>query len=105
MRYYDDVTDDLRRIEVTLQLAPGERLRYTSVFDDPNLPGEMVTTVDIKPVSVGVGLNIVQEGIPEAIAPEACSLGWQESLEQFARLVDPEQEKVGVPVKGNLARV
>jgi uncharacterized protein YndB with AHSA1/START domain len=73
-----------------LELVPGERLRYTSVFDDPNLPGEMITTVDIKPVAVGVELNIVQEGIPEVMPPEACCLGWQESLELLARLVEPD---------------
>lgn len=73
-----------------LELVPGQRLRYTNVFDDPNLPGEMTTTVDIKPVSVGVELSIVQEGIPEAIPPETCYLGWQESLELLARLVEAD---------------
>ena len=63
-----------------LELVPNERLRYTDRFDDPNLPGEMQTTVTIKQVSVGVELNVVQEGIPEAIPAEACYLGWQESL-------------------------
>lgn len=73
-----------------LELVPDRRLRYTDVFDDPNLPGEMQTTVTITPVSVGVELNVVQEGIPEAIPAEACYLGWQESLELLAKLVEPE---------------
>src|SRR5215207_1932551 len=69
---------------------PGERLRYTDRFDDPGLPGEMQVTVTIKPVSVGTELSIVQEGIPDAIPAEACYLGWQESLRNLARLVEPE---------------
>jgi uncharacterized protein YndB with AHSA1/START domain len=73
-----------------LELVPGERLRYTDKFDDPNLPGEMHVTVTLKPVSVGTELNIVQEGIPDAIPAEACYLGWQESLRNLARLVEPE---------------
>ena len=73
-----------------LELVPGKRLRYTDVFDDPNLPGEMITTINIAPVSCGVELNIVQEGIPEAIPTDACYLGWQDSLELLARLVEPE---------------
>ena len=73
-----------------LELVPNERLRYTDQFDDPNLPGEMVTTVTIKAVSVGTELNIVQEGIPDAIPAEACYLGWQDSLNLLAQLVDPE---------------
>jgi uncharacterized protein YndB with AHSA1/START domain len=73
-----------------LELVPGERLRYTDQFDDPNLPGEMVTTVTIRAVSVGVELNIVQEGIPDAIPAEACYLGWQDSLTLLAQLVEPE---------------
>jgi uncharacterized protein YndB with AHSA1/START domain len=73
-----------------LELVPGERLRYTDQFDDPNLPGEMVTTVTIKKVSVGVELNVVQEGIPEAIPAEACYLGWQESLTLLTQLVEAE---------------
>lgn len=73
-----------------LELVPNERLRYTDRFDDPNLPGEMMTTVTIAQVSVGVELSIVQEGIPEAIPAEACYLGWQESLTQLARLVEAE---------------
>lgn len=73
-----------------VELVPNERLRYTDKFEDPNLPGEMQVTVTIKQVSVGVELNVVQEGIPEAIPVEACYLGWQESLEQLAKLVEPE---------------
>lgn len=73
-----------------LELVPNERIRHTDVFDNPNLPGTMVVTVTLKPVSCGTDLNIVQEGIPEAIPAEACYLGWQESLEQLAKLVEPE---------------
>jgi uncharacterized protein YndB with AHSA1/START domain len=73
-----------------LELAPGERIRSTDTFDDPNLPGEMVTTVTLQAVSCGTELNVVQEGIPEAIPPELCYLGWQESLDHLARLVEPE---------------
>jgi uncharacterized protein YndB with AHSA1/START domain len=73
-----------------LELVPGERLRYTDVFDDPNLPGVMTVTVTLKKVSVGTEVTIVQEGIPEVIPVEACYLGWQESLRHLARLVEPE---------------
>src|ERR1043166_3844516 len=73
-----------------LELKPGERLRYTDTFDDPNLPGEMQVTVTLKAVIVGTELNIVQEGIPDVIPAEACYLGWQESLRNLARLVEPE---------------
>jgi uncharacterized protein YndB with AHSA1/START domain len=73
-----------------LELVPGERLRYTDTFDDPNLPGEMQVTVTLRPVMVGTELAIVQEGIPDAIPVEACYLGWQESLRNLARLVEPE---------------
>lgn len=73
-----------------LELVPGERLRYTDKFDDANLPGEMQVTVTLKPVSVGTEVNIVQEGIPDAIPAEACYLGWQESLRNLARLVEPD---------------
>ena len=73
-----------------LELVPGERLRYTDKFDDPNLPGEMQVTVELKQVSVGTDLSIVQEGIPDAIPVEACYLGWQQSLRNLARLVEPE---------------
>jgi uncharacterized protein YndB with AHSA1/START domain len=73
-----------------LELLPGERLRYTSVFDDPNLPGEMQTTVNLKKVSCGTDLDVVQEGIPDVIPAEACYLGWQESLGLLVQLVEPE---------------
>jgi uncharacterized protein YndB with AHSA1/START domain len=73
-----------------LELVPGERLRYTNKFDDPNLPGEMQVTVTFKKVLVGTELEIVQAGVPDAIPPEACYLGWQESLRNLARLVEPE---------------
>jgi uncharacterized protein YndB with AHSA1/START domain len=73
-----------------VELVPHERIRYTDTFDDPNLPGEMHVTVTLKKVSVGTELNIVQEGIPDAIPAEACYLGWQESLAQLTRLVEPE---------------
>jgi uncharacterized protein YndB with AHSA1/START domain len=73
-----------------LELVPGERIRYTDKFDDANLPGEMHTTVSLKQVVCGTELNVVQEGIPEAIPVEMCYLGWQESLEHLARLVEPE---------------
>ena len=73
-----------------LELVPSERIVYTDRFDDPNLPGEMRTTVTLKPVSCGTDISIVQEGVPEVIPAEMCYLGWQESLEQLARLVNPE---------------
>jgi uncharacterized protein YndB with AHSA1/START domain len=73
-----------------LELVSGERLRYTSVFDDPNLPGEMTTTVVLAAVSCGTELQVTQEWIPAVIPAEACYLGWQESLAQLARLVEPE---------------
>ena len=68
-----------------LELVPNERIRHTDKFDDPNLPGEMQTTVTLKKVSVGTELNVVQEGIPDAIPLEACYLGWQESLTLLAQ--------------------
>lgn len=73
-----------------LELVPGERLRYTAQFDDPHLPGEMQTTVVLTPVLVGTALDVVQEGIPGVIPPEACHLGWQESLSLLAQLVEAE---------------
>jgi uncharacterized protein YndB with AHSA1/START domain len=73
-----------------LELVPNERLRYTDAFDDPNLPGEMTVTVSLKKVVVGTELNITQEGVPDAIPVEACYLGWQESLENLAKLVEPD---------------
>ncbi len=73
-----------------LELVPDERIRYTDKFDDPNLPGEIQVTIDLKKVSCGVEINIVQEGLPEVIPVEMCYLGWQESLAQLATLVEPE---------------
>ena len=72
------------------ELVPYERLRLTDRFDDPNLPGEIQLTATLKEVSVGTELNIVQEGIPSVIPLEACYLGWQESLTNLAKLVEPE---------------
>ena len=73
-----------------LELSPHERIRYTDRFDDPNLPGVMHVTVTLRPVACGTELEVVQEGIPEVIPVEMCYLGWQESLEALARLVEPE---------------
>ena len=72
------------------ELLPNERLYYTDVFDDPNLAGKMIVTVDLKKVSVGTEINIIQEGVPDVIPLEACYLGWQQSLQNLARLVEPE---------------
>jgi len=72
------------------ELVPFEKIRYTDKFDDPNLPGEMQTTVTFKPVSCGTECHFVQEGVPEVIPLEMCYLGWQESLAQLATLVEPE---------------
>ncbi|NJO54464.1 MAG: SRPBCC family protein [Bacteroidales bacterium] len=73
-----------------VEFVPGERLIYTDRFDDPNLPGEMKVTVDLKAVSVGTEMTIVQEGVPDMIPPEACYLGWQECLQKLSKLVEPE---------------
>ena len=73
-----------------LELVPNERIVHTDKFDDPNLPGQMQTTVLLKKVSVGTELSVVQEGIPSAIPTEACYLGWQESLTLLTQLVEPE---------------
>ncbi len=73
-----------------VELKPGELIRYTDKFDDPNLPGEMAVTVTLKKVMVGTEINIVQEGVPAVIPADACYLGWQESLELLAKLVEPE---------------
>ena len=73
-----------------VELVPGERLRYTDKFEDPNLPGEIQVTITLKVVSCGTELNIVQEGIPDVIPPEMCYLGWQDSLRNLANLVEPE---------------
>jgi uncharacterized protein YndB with AHSA1/START domain len=72
------------------ELVPNERLHYTDRFEDPNLPGEIHVTVTLKPVSVGTEITIVQENLPAAIPLDACYLGWQESLANLARLVEPE---------------
>jgi uncharacterized protein YndB with AHSA1/START domain len=72
------------------ELVPFEMIRYTDKFDDPNLPGDMQATITLKPVSCGTELNVVQEGLPEAIPLEMCYLGWQESLAQLAKLVEPQ---------------
>lgn len=73
-----------------LELVPHERIRYTDEFDDPNLPGTLIVTVTLTPVSCGTELRVVQEGIPAAIPVEMCYLGWQESLAQLANLVEPD---------------
>ena len=73
-----------------LEIKPNEYLRYTDKFDDPNLPGEMITTIWLKKNIAGTDLKITQEGIPEAIPAEMCYLGWQESLDKLMRLVEPE---------------
>ena len=73
-----------------LDLVPHDLIRYTDKFDDPNLPGEMTTTVTLRKVSCRTELNIVQDGLPDVIPPEACCLGWQESLTLLARLVEAE---------------
>ncbi len=73
-----------------LELVPFERIRHTDKFDDPNLPGEMQVTISLRQVFCGTELNIVQEGIPDVIPPEACYLGWQESLTLLAQLVEAE---------------
>jgi uncharacterized protein YndB with AHSA1/START domain len=73
-----------------VELVPDERIRYTNRFDDPNLPGEMQTTITLSRVSCGTDLNVVQEGIPSAIPVEACYLGWQESLTLLGQLVEAE---------------
>ena len=73
-----------------LELLPHERIRHTDAFDDPSLPGEMQTTVSLKKVSCGTEVTIVQEGIPESIPPEACYLGWQESLTLLTQLIEAE---------------
>lgn len=73
-----------------LELVPGERIRHTDRFDDTNLPGEMVTTIDLKTTSVGTEVNIEQSGIPDMIPGEACCLGWQQSLQLLALLVEAD---------------
>ena len=73
-----------------LEIAPHERIRYTDRFDDPNLPGEIQVTVTLRKVLVGTEINVVQEGLPDVIPVEACYMGWQQSLENLARLVEPD---------------
>jgi uncharacterized protein YndB with AHSA1/START domain len=73
-----------------LEIKPNEFLKYTDKFDDPNLPGEMITSVWLQKVSIGTEIKILQEGIPSAIPVEMCYLGWQESLEKLAKLVEPD---------------
>lgn len=73
-----------------LELQVGKKLRYTSKFDDPNLPGEMITTIELSQVFCGTEMNVTQEGIPDVIPPQACYLGWQESLLLLGQLVEPE---------------
>jgi uncharacterized protein YndB with AHSA1/START domain len=73
-----------------LELVPNERLRYSDRFDDPNLPGELQVTIKIQKGALGTVLDIVQEGVPDAIPADACYLGWQESLAQLAQLVEPD---------------
>ena len=73
-----------------LEIRPNEFLKYTDVFDDPNLPGEMIVSVSLKKVLCGTEIEIIQEGIPEAIPVEMCYLGWQESLDKLTKLVEPE---------------
>jgi uncharacterized protein YndB with AHSA1/START domain len=73
-----------------LELVPNGRLRYTDKFDDPNMPGAMNVTVTLRKVMVGTELNVVQDGIPDAIPVEMCTLGWQQSLENLAKLVEPD---------------
>lgn len=79
-----------------LELVPNELIRHTDRFDDPNLPGEMQTTITLKQVVVGTEVNIVQEGVPAVIPPEACYVGWQESLTLLAQLVQPEIPESGL---------
>jgi len=78
-----------------LDLKPGEFLKYTDTFDDPNLPGEMITTVELRKVLVGTEIKIFQDNIPSVIPAEMCYLGWQESLEKLMKLVEPEIPDAG----------
>jgi uncharacterized protein YndB with AHSA1/START domain len=73
-----------------VELVPGERLVYTDRFDDPDMPGEMRVTVTLRAVSVGTEIHIEQDGVPDMVPPEACYLGWQDSLHKLAKLVEPE---------------
>lgn len=73
-----------------LEIVPNERIKWTDEFDDPNMPGKMIVTVELREVVCGTELNITQEGVPDMIPAESCYLGWQESLIKLARLVEPE---------------
>lgn len=73
-----------------MEVKPNEKLKYTNQFDDPNMPGEMITTITLHPNIAGTELKVLQEGIPEVIPAEMCYLGWQESLEKLTKLVEPE---------------
>jgi uncharacterized protein YndB with AHSA1/START domain len=73
-----------------IELVPNQKIRYTDQFDDPNLPGQMMTTIEFRKVMGGVEMNVVQEGIPDAIPSEMCYLGWQDSLVLLAQLVEPD---------------
>lgn len=73
-----------------LELVENQRIRHTDRFDDPNLPGEMITTIELKAVSCGTELNVVQDGVPDVIPVEQCYLGWQESLALLGQLVGPD---------------
>ena len=73
-----------------LEIKPNEFIKHTDIFDDPNLPGEMITSIWLKKVLVGTEIKILQEGIPSVIPTEMCYLGWQDSLEKLAKLVEPE---------------
>ena len=73
-----------------IELVENKSISYSDQFDDPNMPGEMITTVTIKQVSCGSDVTIIQEGVPDVIPPEMCYLGWQESLDQLAKLVETE---------------
>jgi uncharacterized protein YndB with AHSA1/START domain len=91
MSFTNFTTGDSHSFGGTYQeLVPGERIRYSDRFDDPNLPGELQVTITIKKGLLGTELNVVQEGVPDAIPADACYLGWQESLEQLAKLVEPD---------------
>ncbi len=91
MSFRNFTTGDTHSFGGTYQdLVPGERLVYTDSFDDPNLPGEMTVTVTLKAVSVGTELTVEQEGVPDVIPPEACYLGWRDTLQKLEKLVEPE---------------
>jgi uncharacterized protein YndB with AHSA1/START domain len=91
MSFNNFSTGSSHKFEVNyIELVPNQRIRHTDRFNDESLPGEMVVTVDLKTVACGTELRIVQEGIPSVIPVEMCYLGWQESLEQLAKLVEPD---------------